>query len=295
MKNQDKKPNRIAVTWHPRLPDAHEEALKIVQEINQGKDSHASAQGWSLYDEEFRKVLESEPFDLVITLGGDGTMMRTSKLCAPFEIPVCGINMGSFGFLMEIQRDQWKDSLPDLLNGNWRIEDRMLLKVLLERKDSHTLQWEVLNDAVIGHGSQLRPLHIHVNVSGNYLTDYVADGLIVSTATGSTAYSMAAGGPILKPEMRNMLVIPVAPHLSLDRAIVLEADDVVEIQAESNHETIFSPDGAIGLQISESDRLLITASEYSARHVRLEGEGFFYHNFIQYMQRNPSITRKKSS
>ncbi len=295
MLRKDSPPKRIAVTWHPQLPDARLEAIKIVEEINRISAAQTEARSWSLYDNEFRTTLEAEPFDLVITLGGDGTMLRASKLCAPFQVPVCGINMGSFGFMMEIQKDQWQRRLPDLLRGSWRIEKRMMLKVTLERKEKQNLEWEVLNDAVIGHGSQLRPLRIHVDVSGNYLADYVADGLIVSTATGSTAYAMAAGGPILKPEMRNILVIPVAPHLSLDRAIILDPDDVVEIQASSNHETIFSPDGAKGMSILETDRLLISASEHSAHYVRMEGEGFFYKNFIQYMQRNPSAVRKDES
>ncbi|HQP45344.1 MAG TPA: NAD(+)/NADH kinase [Flexilinea sp.] len=292
MNQTTKKPERIGVTWHPHLAAAEEEAKKIIEEINTRFHGQAVAEGWSLYDEAFRESLERRPFDLVITFGGDGTMLRTNKLCAPFEVPVCGINMGSFGFMMEIAKNQWREKLPALMNGDWRIEKRMMLHVELVRKDNERTRWEVLNDAVIGHGSKLRPIRINVRINENYLTDYVADGLIVSTATGSTAYAMAAGGPIMEPELRNILVIPVAPHLCLERGIVLDENDVVEIRSSSEHETIFSPDGQDGMMIDESDTISVSASEFSARYVRLEGKGFFYSNFIQYMQRNPSANRK---
>ena len=294
MKDAKKKPQRIAVTWAPSLLEAKIEALKIVDAIKEAGGKSISAEGFSLYDTVFRENLASDSYDLVITLGGDGTMLRTGKLCAPVEVPVCGVNMGSFGFLMEVQQNQWIEMVPLLLAGSWKIEERMMLHVELRRNFHDTLQWEVLNDAVVGHGSELRPIRLNVKVSGNLLTDYVADGLIVSTATGSTAYAMAAGGPILQPELRNILVIPVAPHLSLDRGLILQEDETVQISVEADHEAIFSPDGAKGVILAEEDQILVSSSKFSAQFVRFRDNGFFYQNFIQYMQRNPSAVRNKS-
>jgi len=294
MKPPLKKPERIAVTWAPSLQEAKFEAMKIVKEISSAGGKTVTAEGFSLYDSRFREILQSEPYDLVITLGGDGTMLRTGKLCAPVHVPICGINMGSFGFLIEVQQNQWHEMIPLLLDGSWKIEERMMLHVELQRKFSNLLQWEVLNDAVVAHGAELRPIRVNVKVSGHLLTDYVADGLIVSTATGSTAYAMAAGGPILQPEFRNLLVIPIAPHLCLDRGLILQEGETVDISVAADHETVFSPDGAKGVILSEDDRICVSSSEYSAQFIRFRDNGFFYQNFIQYMQRNPSAVRDKS-
>lgn len=288
MKKNQVKPQRIAITWHPNLPDARIEAEVILQTIRDEYPEVTSVAAYSLYDEDFHRSVKENGLDAVITLGGDGTMLRTNKICAPYEIPVCGVNMGSFGFMMEIQRNKWRKRLKDLIAGKWMIEERMMLNVKLLRKNGGTLEWEVLNDAVVGHGSQLRPIRIHVVISGNELTTYVADGLIVATATGSTAYAMAAGGPIMEPELRNLLVIPVAPHLSLDRSLLLKETDVVEITATSNHEAIFSPDGAKGMILLPTDLIRISASKFSAKYIRFDEKGFYYRNFLQYMQRNPS-------
>ena len=288
MKENQKKPERIAITWHPNLPDAKTEAEAILKTIREEYPQVTSVSAYSLYDDSFNRNVKERAFDLVITLGGDGTMLRTNKICAPYDLPVCGINMGSFGFMMEIQRHQWRKRLKDLIEGKWMIEERMMLNVKLIRQDGGKLEWEVLNDAVVGHGSQLRPIRVHVRISGHELTTYVADGLIVATATGSTAYAMAAGGPIMEPELRNILVIPVAPHLSLDRGLLLKESDVVEITATSNHEAIFSPDGAKGMILLPTDCIQIAASRFSAKYIRFEGKGFYYRNFLQYMQRNPS-------
>lgn len=288
MKKNQKKPERIAITWHPKLPDAKTEAEAILQAIHDEYPQVTSVAAYSLYDDAFHHNVKEKAFDLVITLVGDGTMLRTNKICAPYDIPVCGVNMGSFGFMMEVQKNQWRRRLKDLIGGKWMIEERMMLNVKLIRQDGGKLEWEVLNDAVVGHGSQLRPIRVHVMISGNELTTYVADGLIVATATGSTAYAMAAGGPIMEPELRNILVIPVAPHLSLDRGLLLKESDVVEITATSNHEAIFSPDGAKGMILLPTDRIQIAASQFNAKYIRFNSKGFFYRNFLQYMQRNPS-------
>lgn len=293
MREPKNKPRRIAVTWAPTLPAARPEGLKIVDAVRSYSGRDITIEGFSLYDSLFLEMIKKDPYDLVITLGGDGTMLRTGKICAPHGVPVCGINMGSFGFLMEIQQHQWPDMIPPLLDAAWKIEERMMLHVDLKRKNAASLQWEVLNDAVVGHGAELRPIRMNVKVSGNLLTDYVADGLIVASATGSTAYAMAAGGPILQPELRNMLVIPVAPHLSPDRGLVLQEGEIVQISVSAEHETIFSPDGSKGVVLMEGDQLFVSSSQFSAQFVRFQDNGFFYKNFIQYMQRNPSAVRNK--
>jgi NAD+ kinase len=142
-------------------------------------------------------------------------------LCAPLNVPVLGINAGRFGFLTELQSNNWDKLLPLLLEGKFRIEQRMMLRAEHWRQDQCLGEWDVLNEVVVARGQFVRPVVLKASVDGYRLASYVADGLIVSTPTGSTAYALAVGGPIMPPELRNILIIPVAPHLSIDRAVIL--------------------------------------------------------------------------
>ena len=148
-------------------------------------------------------------------------MLRAGHLGGPCNIPILGINMGHFGFLMEVRQPQWHDFLGRLLLGDFWLEKRMMLCAEQWRGDQKLGAWDVLNEVVVTRGQVVRPVQLTTSIDGRFLTTYVADGLIAATATGSTGYALAAGGPILPPELRNILLVPVAPHLSIDRAIVL--------------------------------------------------------------------------
>ncbi len=292
MKELNHKPEKICVVWHPKLPEAQKEA-RLVQDalISAGA---SRVEGLSLFDPVFQNTVSEGGYDVVIAMGGDGTMIRVGKLCATQKIPVMGINMGSLGFLIETPQNKWQEQIIPLLNGEWKIEERMMMHVNLLRKNGEILEWDALNDVVIARGAELHPIKLHVSVSGSYLTTYVADGLIVSSATGSTAYSMAVGGPVLQPEMRNILVIPVAPHLCMDRALILEEGETVEIKLSTGFSAVLSPDGTDTTPVSNSDIITVSSSDKSAQFVRFHDIGFFYQNFIQYMQRNPRSSENGS-
>jgi NAD+ kinase len=132
----------------------------------------------------------------MITLGGDGTMLRAGHLCAPANVPLLGINMGRFGFLMQVARNEWKTILPRVFNGEYTIEDRMMLQAEVWREGELLQSSQVINDVVVCRGQTVRPIRIHASVDGYSLAYYMADGLIAATATGSTAYALAVGGPI---------------------------------------------------------------------------------------------------
>ena len=155
----------------------------------------------------------------MIAMGGDGTMLRAGHLTAPYSIPLLGINMGHFGFLMQLARDEWQEYLPRLVNGDFQIENRMMLKAEHWREDQLLDSFQVINEVVVCRGQMVRPIRIRAEVDGYSLAAYVADGLIAATPTGSTAYALAVGGPIMPPELRNILIVPVAAHLSMDRAV----------------------------------------------------------------------------
>ena len=278
-------PKNIAVMGHPKLLDSLQEAEAVSAYLKQrGLDVPYG----SLYDENLRKRVRAGEFDLLIAVGGDGTMLRAAHLCAPGGIPVLGINKGRLGFLFQVEDDGWQKMIDQLLAGDFWIEKRMMLRAEHFRAGDLLGSWPALNDVVVARGAQMRPIHIQANVDGQYLTTYVADGLIASTATGSTAYAMASGGPILPPELRNILLIPIAPHLSVDRAVVLSEGSAVKMTVLSEN-AVLSIDGQLPVSLAEDDQVDVHAGEYTAKFVRFGDPGYFYRNLTAHMN-NQSAT-----
>lgn len=242
----------------------------------------------TIQDETIRSQIEKGAVDLLIALGGDGTMLRVGHLCAPVSIPILGINMGRFGFLTGINRNEWRKNLLRMKAGDYWVEQRMMLRVEQWRAERLLGAWDVLNEAVVTRSQIVRPVHLTACVDGRLLTTYVADGLIAATATGSTAYALAAGGPILPPELRNILLVPVAPHLSLDRAIVLAEGSSVSITVNTDHQAALSNDGQTPIELENSDRVDVNASEHTVQFLRFQDPGYFYRNLTPHMNQNPS-------
>lgn len=278
-------PKRIAIATHPQLPAAAEEAIQIADYL--GKQGISTMRGL-LYDEELRSEVIEGNVDLLIAIGGDGTMLRAGHLCGPVGVPILGINLGRFGFLIEISKDQWHKILPRLLAGEYWLENRMMLAVEQWRGKERLGTWEVLNEVVVSRGQIVRPVHLNTHVDGRFLTTYVADAVIASTPTGSTAYALAAGGPILPPELRNILLVAVAPHLSLDRAIVLAEGSSVSIVVYTDHQAVLSIDGQMPINLVDGDRVDARASEHTVRFVRFQDPAYFYRNLTSHMNQNPS-------
>ncbi len=276
---------RIAIVGHQKLPDMEKEANAIAAYLNE--KGVESLSGF-LYDEAFYRQVKAGEFDVLIALGGDGTMLRAGHLGGPSDVPILGINLGRFGFLTEIAREQWKEFIDRILTGDYRLEKRMMLAAEQWRGDELLGKWDVLNEVVVSRGQIIRPVHITAHVDGRYLTTYVADALIAATPTGSTAYALAAGGPILPPELRNILLVPVAPHLSLDRAIVLAEGSSVSISVLVDHQVVFSVDGQVPINLTEDDRVNVYASPHVVKFIRFQDPGYFYRNLTPHMSQNPS-------
>ncbi len=276
---------RVIVAAHPQLADAFEYARQIAAFLEQ---RGVEALAGSLYDETLRTRVINRQADLLIALGGDGTMLRAGHLCGPHGVPILGINLGRFGFLTEINRDEWGQALPKVLAGQFWLERRMMLQAEQWRGAQILGRWEVLNEAVVSRGKMVRPVHLETHVDGRYLTTYVADGLIASTPTGSTAYALAAGGPILPPELRNILLVPLAPHLSIDRAIVLAEGSAVAITVQSDHEAVLSIDGHPPITLEDRDVVEARASSHTVLFIRIQDPGYFYRNLTPHMSKNPS-------
>jgi len=240
-------------------------------------------------DSRLREGISAGQYDLLIALGGDGTMLRAGHLAAPHGLPILGINLGKFGFLMQLSQSDWQIYMPRLLAGDYKIENRMMLKADLWRDDKLISRHQVINEVVVARGQVVRPIRIRTTVDGYPLAGYVADGLIASTPTGSTAYALAVGGPIMPPELRNILIVPVAPHLSMDRAIILPEGASVEISVMSEHQAVMSVDGHEPVLVGNTDRVTVTASDFTIRFVVFQDPGYFYRNLSNYMEQNPSI------
>lgn len=238
-----------------------------------------------------RARLQREEFDLVIAVGGDGTMLRAGHLCAPLNIPLLGVNEGHFGFLIELEPEEWRAMLPRLMSGEFRLEERMLLRAELFRAGKSLGNWQALNEALIGRGRVARPVHLAASLDGQPLTTYVADGLIVATATGSTAYALAAGGPVLPPTLRNMVLVPVAAHLSLERAIVLAEGATIRVEVVRGEDAVLSVDGQEPMDLQLGDWVELRASQHSLRFVRFQEPDYFYTRLLRIMDNNPTVGR----
>lgn len=225
--------------------------------------------------------------DMVVAIGGDGAMLRAARVCAPYNVPVLGINMGQLGFLTEVDSPEQCERHIDLvLAGQYWIESRMMVRSTVVRDDQVVLTEDALNDVVIRSGQITRLVRLEMYIDQDWATTYNADALIVATPTGSTAYALASGGPILPPELRNILVVAVAPHLSMDRPIVLSEGATVEVIASPNRHTemVLTVDGRLVANVMSGDRVRVQASENTSRFVRIRERNYFYRSLLDRLE-----------
>jgi NAD+ kinase len=279
-------PRRIVIATHPTMPGAVLPAAAIAEYL-QGRG--VTAVHGLLDDASLHQRVTNGDFDLFIAVGGDGTVLRSAHLCAPVGIPILGVNLGRLGFLIQIGRDEWQAACDNLLKGEFWIEHRMMIRAEHKRSDESLGNWHALNEVVVSRGASVHPVHLSTSVDGMLLTNYVADGLIASTPTGSTAYALAAGGPILPPELRNILLVPIAPHLSVDRAVVLSEGASVSIALRDGSEAVLSVDGQTPIGLADNDQVEVRLGDYAARFVRFGDPGYFYRNLTAHMNQNPAI------
>jgi NAD+ kinase len=219
--------------------------------------------------------------DMLVTLGGDGTMLRAAHLVSDVATPILGIHMGRLGFLAEVRVEDWRESLDRVFDNEYWVEERAMLRGELERDGTGLGPWEALNEIVIGRSGISHMVRLATYVDGGYFTTYVADGLIVATATGSTAYALSAGGPILPPNLRNMLLVPICPHLSLDRTIVLADGATVTVQVESTRDGVLIVDGMVNVSLKDEDQIVLTTSPHVARFLRLYDRRQVYETLLE--------------
>jgi NAD+ kinase len=221
-----------------------------------------------------------ESAGLALSLGGDGTMLRAVKMLGDAGVPIIGVNVGLLGYLTEVEPPALTMALQRWAAGSkageWRIEERMMLDATLRRSGSdHSETWTALNEAVVEKQEAGHTVRLLVRIDGAAFTSYAADGLIIATPTGSTAYSLSARGPVVSPKHRALLLTPVSPHMLFDRSLVLDPDEEVEIEVSGHRAAALSIDGQTAASLAEGDTVVVRASKSVARFVRF-GERRFH-------------------
>jgi NAD+ kinase len=222
-----------------------------------------------------RDQLASRPLNFVVVLGGDGTLLAAARSMAKAGIPVLGVNLGSLGFLTEVPLGELYPTLQGIEEGRCNVETRSMVHCEVLRKDSPIASYDALNDIVVGKGTVSRLNHCDVYIDGEFVSVYKADSLIVSTPTGSTAYSLAAGGPILMPSVNTFVVTPVAAHSLTHRPLVVPDTSKIELVVNTgDDEAYLSIDGQIGMPMHDGDRVACCKSAHQVKLLRIQGTFF---------------------
>lgn len=224
------------------------------------------------------KIVKSA--ELILVVGGDGSTLRAARAGAPQKVPVLTVNKGRVGFLAELQPEEWREAIPHIINNKFWVEERLMLSASAFRGGKLLGRREAINEIVISHGTLARVVRLETKVDGVLLTTYACDGLIISTPTGSTAYALAAGGPIMPPTLRMMALVPIAPHLSLEKPLVLADSSTVEVSVNTDHQAILTADGQDEVTLRDGDRVVVKASPNMARFARLRPPSYFFSSLI---------------
>ena len=222
---------------------------------------------------EGRGVSVSDDADLVVSLGGDGTMLRAARLAYACDAPLLGVNLGHLGYLSEVDPSQARDALDRIFGGDFAIEERMMVQATTRDEDGEH-SFVGLNEALVERSGTHRLVRLGVRIGGESLAAFNADGVIVATPTGSTAYALSAGGPIVSPRAQCLILVPVSAHMIFSRPFVLSADESVEVTIEGSQVASLSMDGAEGCPVSSSHPVVIARAERPLRLLRLGGPGF---------------------
>lgn len=247
-----------------------------------------------LYEEQFEVLVQSDTYkavkkgtlvgekefyqlsDMVIVLGGDGTLLEAARHAAIYAKPILGINMGRLGFLTEIEFSDAEKAVDAIINNEYFLEKRMMLACSLLRNNKVFSKFNALNDIAVSKASFARIIHLKVFINENFVNYYPADGILVSSPTGSTAYSLSAGGPIINPAMQCLLLTPICPHKLNARPIVTDVRDLIRIDVvDKNRDILLTIDGQEGISLKEGDSILITKSDFDTQLVRTKKQCFF--------------------
>jgi NAD+ kinase len=262
---------KVGILYHPMI-----DAVRTLAEELKAFISARGVSVWlcSAWEGEAARA-ELDGTELIITVGGDGTILRAAQVVVPAPIPITGVNMGRLGFMTELSAKEAKAKLPALLEGRGWIDQRSMLEAELTTGKEPPRTFYALNDVVVARGEVARVIFVEADIDGELLATYKADGVIVATATGSTGYSLAAGGPILHPQSADFLLVPISPHLSPDYPLVLPAASVVRLKVNTHHQAALSVDGHINLPLASGDVITVRHSANCGHFLRVHSGDFY--------------------
>jgi NAD+ kinase len=263
---------RIGILYHPMAQATCIKAKEIAAFIqSRGVDT------WTCSAWDTEKAIETlDSTDLLLTAGGDGTILRAAQVAFRRQIPITGINMGNLGFLTELKADEALTRLPDILAGEGWIDERAMLEAEVDSGSGRPALFYSLNDVVLARGPIAKLIQVKATIDSKPLTTYRADGIILATATGSTGYSLAAGGPVLYPQSNDILLVPIVSHLSLGYSLVLPSSSLVELEPVSPIEATLSIDGHNNFPLKVGCRIRVRCSGQKARFLRLHPQNTFF-------------------
>lgn len=276
---------RVGVVVKPNQP----EALKTTCHLVEWLDKHGlKLIGTPELDRErietetrcVIEIVEQEKLaasvDLIVVLGGDGTMIATSRMMGDHDVPVLGINYGTLGYLAEFRVEEMFPALESILSGDYRIDTRVRLAVDLIKGEELLMHSRALNDVVINKSALARIIEIEARMDGHLISGFRADGLIISTPTGSTAYNLSAGGPVIYPSMNALVITPICPFTLSDRPIVVPDDALIELRLRTpKEEVVLTLDGQVGVPIQPEHRVLIRKSRTTFKIVQPKNRNYF--------------------
>jgi len=276
---------RVGIVVKPHQPDAVKTVCEVVEWL--GKRGIAVAGGPEIERERIEhetgcavEALDHDQLaanvDLILVLGGDGTMIATARMLGDKEVPVLGVNYGGLGYLAEFRVEELYTALESILEGNYRLETRVMLAVQLMRGKEEVARTRVLNDAVINKSALARIIEIEAYLNQQFVNSFRADGLIVSTPTGSTAYNLSAGGPVIYPSMNAVVITPICPFTLSNRPIVVPDDAVIELCLKTRQEDVrLTLDGQVGFPMQVEDRVIIRKSRAAFNLVQPMNRNYF--------------------
>ena len=257
----------VGILYQSRIPKATEMAERLAARIRElGRDVWLRS-SW----EEGLERLDVSDCKLIVSVGGDGTLLRVTRVAAPSGVPILGVNAGRLGFLTEVDSPNALELIPMALEGLGRLEERTMLAVEYNGKLSYAM-----NDVIISRGGPARTVQANVAVNEQELLAFRGDGVIVATATGSTAYNLAAGGPVLPPTTQELILNPISAHPASESAILIDPESVLLIRIKTDHGAVLSIDGQEDYPVLDGAEVIVRRSPHRARLLRFRPEGYFY-------------------
>jgi NAD+ kinase len=264
---------KIGVLYHPMNESAGTLAKKLRKTLTAKGISVWLCSSW---DGESARM-KTDGTELILSIGGDGTILRAAQAVIPGKTPITGINLGNLGFMTELSLTETGDELKRILDGEGWIDERSLLEAeVLSVEGGKSQTFYALNDVVIARGAVARVIYITAKIDGELLTTYKADGVILATATGSTGYALAAGGPILPPHSKDFLILPIAPLLTAKYCVVLPSGSTVQLSVQAVRPATISIDGHTNLPLNSGAVISVRRSRHKIRFLRIHPESSFY-------------------